>query len=318
MPRESVAAYAREHGVSWHTANRRLLASEAPPPEFPDRKQFPEDSADIRTALLEWQRQVRKWDSQQDTATVNIDTALPIGICERGDWHLGSEHTDYKTFYAHQDLIVATPGLYTFENGDLHDGYIEGSKMTGVHEALVRPRTQRHLVWDALKQLRGKVLGLTKGQHDAWSVKSADFDPTEWAAHDYEIPYLGHGGLLTLNIGETTYTMHVRHRGRFNSSYNATHSIKQIWRFSEDSDIGVHADKHTPAMEFVEWKGAVRLAMRPGAYKPTDDFSQGYGFYPSRPIMPVIILWPDRRHFEAHWTLEGGAEALTRIRNALS
>ena len=312
-----------EYDIPRDRSQRKAAARVANPDwqpevEFPDRAQFPTDTDEIREKVIEWQEQVQRWDLRQEKATVRIDTDLPIGICQRGDWHIGSEFTDYKTFFAHEALILATPGMFTFENGDLHDAYIEGSKMGGVHEALMRPRTQRHFVWDALKRLRGRVLGLTKGQHDGWSVKTADFDPVEWAAHDYEIPYLGHGGLLTLEVGEVKYTMHVRHRGRFNSAFNATHSIKQAWRFAEDSDIGVHADKHTPAIEFVEWKGACRLAMRPGAYKPTDDFSQGYGFMPSRPIMPVVILWPDRRHFEAHWSLEGGSEALTRIRRALS
>ena len=312
-----------EYGIPRDRSQRKAAARVANPDwqpevEFPDRREFPENTDDIREKYLAWHDAVRQWDIQQDTATVRIDTDLPIGICQRGDWHIGNEHTDLRTFIAHERLILATPGLYSFENGDLQDGYIEGSKMTGVHEALQRPRTQRHFVWDALKRLRGRVLGLTKGQHDAWSVKTADFDPVEWVAHDYEIPYLGHGGLLTLEVGETTYTMHVRHKGKYNSIFNATHSIKQAWRFFEDSDIGVHADKHTPAVELVEWKGAVRLAMRPGSYKPSDDFSQSLGFMPARPIMPIVILWPNERRFEAHWCLEWGAEALTRIRRALS
>ena len=310
-------AIPREHS---HRVSRDRVRNPdwTPEPIFPDRREFPDEKKPTRDAVIAWQEECRKWELQQDVATVEIDTELPIGICHRGDWHYGSERTDYKTFYAHQELIVATPGLYTFENGDLHDHYIQGSKMGGVHEALMRPRTQRHFVWDALKQLKGRVLGLTKGQHEAWAGAQADFDPVEWVAHDYEIPYLGHGGLIRLRVGKAWYTLHIRHKARFNSAYNPTHSIKQTWRFYQDSDIGVHADKHTPAVELVEWKGAVRVAIRPGSYKPADDFSEGIGFGQSRPIMPVTILYPNERRVDAHWGLEWGADALGRARQPMS
>jgi len=319
----SIRGAARMWGCSYYTARKRLLAGEIPPaivegaegPQFPDLKEFPKDTDGTWGKLIGFQAELRRWDIQQSAATVDLHNVDgPIGIAIRGDWHLGSESTDYETFKAHLDLIDTTPDLYTAELGDLIDGYVKPNMPTGHHEAMVRVRFQRHLVWDACKRLSGRVLCTVSGQHDHWGVHQADFDPVEWVSHDIEVPYLGHGGLLTLHVGEQTYTMHIRHKGRFRSSANITHGIKQHWRFVEDADIGCHADMHIPAIEHVHWKGEHRLAIRPGSYKPTDDYAQAGDFGTSPAVMPCLILWPDRKRMQAWWTLEEGAEYLRGLR----
>ncbi len=233
-------------------------------PNCPDLKDFPTDSGAMWDKLIDWQDEVNQWDVSQDEATVEIDTDLPIGIVFRADWHLGNENTDHKLFRQHCRCIADMPGLYDIEAGDLMDGFIKPTMPEGMHEALARPRMQRHLVWDTCNQLRGKVIAVVGGQHDHWGIHQADFDPVEWLGHDMRVPYLGHGGMVKLRVGKVWYSIHVRHLGRYNSVYNATHSIKQWWRFNGDSDVGCHADKHVPAMEFVWWKDEMRIACRPG------------------------------------------------------
>jgi hypothetical protein len=314
---------ARRWGCSRHTAKKRLAAGEIPPeleqpedagPQFPDLRTFPEDADSTWRTLIEWQDQSLQWERQQAEATVVLPDKAPVAITVRGDWHLGNQYTDYRSFLRHTELIQQTPGLYCVELGDLIDGYIQPSKLQGQHEALARVKVQRHLVWDAMKKLNGKVLALASGQHDHWSVFQADFEPVEWCAADNHVPYLGHGGLLRIQLGDQTYTFHVRHKYRYNSSYNATHSIKQFWRFDGDSDVGVHADKHTPAAEYVIWKGELRIAARPGTYKPHDDWEDSFGYPEGKPIMPTILLWPDHREMQVLWTVERAADMLPGLR----
>jgi len=316
--RNTVRRHLQAHGIEYEQRPLRAVDRQTPEPNFPDIKEFPGDAKQTWDEMIRWQKENRRWDISQQVATVEIPTELPVGIAIRGDWHLGNEQTDHERFLAHMDLIERTPGLYTIEAGDLIDGYIKPSMAEGQHEALARVRLQRHLVWDACERLKGRVLATASGQHDHWGVHQADFDPIEWVSADYRIPYLGHGGLLRLHAGKQEYTMHMRHKFRYESGTNRTHSIKQFWRFNGDSEIGCHADKHTPAIEHVLWKGEHRVAVRPGSYKPTDDFAESYGYPRAEPIMPVIILWPNEHRLSAEWTLEWGAEALGRWRAKLS
>ena len=317
----SIRAAARRWGCSRYTAEKRLEAGEVPPepdqtgPRFPDIKEFPKDKDALWEAMFAFQYEIQKWDIHQSSATADLtDETQPIGIVVSGDWHIGNENTNLRELKADIDLIAQTPGLYCFHMGDLIDGYVKPNMPTGSHEAMVRVRTQRHLAWDACSRLAGKVLCTVSGQHDHWGVQQADFDPIEWVSSDHRVPYLGHGGLLTLKLSGQDYRIHVRHKGRYRSQVNVTHGIKQHWRFVQDADIGCHADLHVPAIEHVLWKGEHRLAIRPGSYKPTDDFCDAGDFGLSPAVMPTIILWPDRRRIQAMWTLGEGAEYVSRLR----
>jgi len=316
MHEVTVRRHLRKHGLEWfhgHTtaANRAPKHVE---PKMLDLRRFPTDKGPSWKHLIDWQDAQNQFDITQDTARVQLDVTSPIVVVFRGDWHLFGAKTDHRTFVRHQALLRHTPMVYTIENGDFHEGYIQTTKMGGVHEQVGRPKIQRHFLWDALEQLKGKVLCTTSGQHDHWGVHEADFDPIEWVSSDFRVPYLGHGGELSLTVGEVTYLIRVRHRGRGNSKDNPVHSIIVDWKENGATDICTHADKHIPAVLQVPYEGLMRIAARPGSYKKSDDWTKSHGFADAEPVMPGVVLFPDERRMLGFYEFEEAIEYLSRLR----
>jgi len=265
---------------------------ENPPEHAPPISEFLEKLIDLQDDIL-------KREHTQSHVKISIKTDRPILLVVRADWHFGSVHTNHRRFLEDNELIKERPYVKTIEGGDLIDGGILSRMVELVQEQLAPVKLQRQVLWAVLKEISKNVLVLVKGQHDSWAEQIACFDPIEWASHDTKIPFIGWGGKVTLTVGEQQWEMVIRHNFPFNSSYNATHTNKQLMRMGEHgvTDISIVCDKHVPAYEEFLMHGQMRIAMRPGSYKPRDFFSQKHGFSSALPLMPGVILWNDQRKF---------------------
>lgn len=284
-------------------------------PEFSDLKEYPRDPTKLLDFLELAQVEHQEWDTAQREVAVTIDTKLPIAVAFRGDWHAGNRYTLYKLLRRDNEIIHDTAGMYTAELGDFCDAFIKPNMQDGIQEALVPPKMQRHYVWASYaKYLVGSVLGDVTGQHDSWASQLAGFDPVEWMSHDFGVPYLKHGGTIHLQVGEQEYQLSLRHKAKGHSQWNPTHSNIRTLFFDKHYDVVAHADKHVFAIQQIEHQGEQSVLLRPGAYKPYDNFSDSHGYLEVKPTIPVVIFYPDRHEMQVIQGMETAAEILRAVR----
>ncbi len=266
------------------------------------RKNVPDGLNDVDEFINEiqsWSETLQSMEIERSLAELEIKTDKPILLVTIADIHFGNIQTDIGRLMEHMDLIRERPYVFTLLDGDLTEGGILKSMMDLVLEQVITPKNQRKVIWSLMEKICPNLLAVITGQHDDWPSKTADFEWLEWFSDEHDISYLGWGGKIELNVGEQPWDILARHRYRFNSSQNATHSPKKMmkegpWGFG---DVAIVADKHEYAYECCELGGKPCAVMRPGSYKQTDDYCSKGGYNPARPFMPGVILWPDRRLF---------------------
>lgn len=130
------------------------------------------------------------------------------------DVHIGAtEHAerefDEALLWAKENDALVLP------NGDIADNAITSGKSPG--EKLLGqskwPTEQCKIAHDKFKPFarRGRLVGFTRGNHDARTRREALFDICEFVAHVLGVPYLGIGGYLRFVTGSQLYTIAVQH-----------------------------------------------------------------------------------------------------------
>jgi len=327
---------ARRWDCSYHTAKKRRDAGEVPPdpdqtgPHFLDLPdvdhQDPEAIADAAAAL---RSEILKRDIRQAEVTIRIGDGLPAGVAWRADLHTGSLRTDLHAILRHNRIIRDTPGLYTGFAGDSWDNYGSSpNKRTGQHEAILPEEMQIAFVEEScLKYLRGKTLFFEDGCHEAWTFAATGTKPVKWLVRQLsgkgiKCAYLGHGGRINLLVGKQKYIIDTRHKGRGKS---ILHIFQSIFRsFKDDSDyedlphVTCHAHTHDSGHFKMFFRARWRVGLKPGSYKPTDDYGQKGGWAQTRPSMPVTIFYPDHDNIIVIDDIEAGARFLTAERERMS
>ena len=298
------------------TKQRKLKVQEAAV-KFLDQRLSEENYDNIWETIINFQRELHKVDIEQTEAHLAIDTDKWIGIAFQGDLHLGNMATDYPTLLYHKELIRDTKNLYLVINGDYCDNYIAGSHAGGAFEALFPPATQKTLAKRYIEELEDKVLALVAGCHDLWSLKIDDFDLTEYLAKHGNAVYLGSGGDLYLKIGDIEYKVRMRHKYRFNSSDNPTHTVKKMFEKDGGFDVGVVSHNHISAMEESQ-KSSLdgnlkRIFLRSGSYKQHDRYSKQLGFLDGQTAVPVVLFNPAQRDLRGFQNLEEGIDFLNYL-----
>ena len=134
---------------------------------------------------------------------------------------------------------------------------------------------------------------------------SDDFNFAEYLSSKLKCPNLGFGGLIHLRLGKKRriqYDIGVRHRYRFNSSFNLTHCVKRMREQLFDFDIGAIAHGHVPTVEHCWVAGKDRVFIRTGSFKDPDRYAQKIGFNGSAHcIIPAVKLYPRKRRIQAYF-----------------
>lgn len=254
----------------------------------------------ILDEYVKWQGLMQSMNPTAHEVVVSVAASHPILLVGMADIHFGNINVLTERFLEDMREIQTRPYVKTILAGDLGEGGMLPSMMDLVLDQLVPPKAQRQILWQLFERIVPNCLAVITGQHDHWTQKKGQFDWLEWFCSEKGLHYMGWGGCIKLTVGEQEYKIVARHKARFNSSMNPTHSVKQLMRLGEYgfADIGLVADRHTYAYEVVELGGRPTALMRPGSYKPTDAFCQEHGYPASRPFMPGLLLWPDRRLFK--------------------
>jgi len=264
--------------------------------------------------LTQFQRQIQNIDTQMSEITVAISTDQPIYIAFIGDLHLGAVTGRYQVAYKKFQLMREIPALYAINLGDTVDNFLPNAHPSGQFENLLSPKFQKLLVEEFFNILKGRWLAMINGDHENFSMISDDFNFAEYLANKMNCPNLGFGGVIHLRLGKRKriqYDIAVRHRYRFNSSFNLTHTVKRMREQVCDFDVGAIAHGHQPAVEHAFVAGKDRIFIRTGAFKDADRYAQKLGWNgPAHCIIPVVKLYPKKRRMQAYFDVSFVAEEL--------
>lgn len=287
--------------------------------EFLDRRLGENNRKKTWEAVVGFQKELKKAKVEQPVAHMRIKTDKWIGIAFQGDLHLGNMATDYERLLIDKELIQANDNVYLVINGDYCDNYIAGSHAGGSFEALFPPAVQKDLAKDYIEDVKEKVLALVAGCHDLWSLKIDDFDLTEYLAKHGNAVYLGSGGDLFLQVGKVEYKIKMRHKYRFNSTDNATHTVKKMFEKEGGFDVGCLGHNHIAAMEETIKEGLdgplKRIFLRSGSYKTIDRYSSQMGFSDAMHGVPIVLFNPHSRDLRGFQDLEEGIMYLRYLNN---
>lgn len=269
--------------------------------DFLDKKEKDFDWKDFLNTAIDFQEQKKKKSMSQKEANINITTDKPFAIAFSSDWHLGSSGTDYVSFLKHTELITKVPNLLVAALGDLGDNFVQTSKKGGMFSALFPPGDQQDLIKEIFKELGNNVIFKTSGNHDNWTYLETGIDAARYMFLNSEkAPYLREGGGINITVnGEIEYRIYAKHKYRYNSSFNLTHTVKRMFEKVSPFDVGVIAHHHTPAIEQVSrWEGRYKkepIFIRTGSYKIDDKWAREQGFVDAAIGVPTVVFWPNEK-----------------------
>lgn len=272
-----------------------------------------ENLGELWEKLMEFQGVARKFDTHMEEQGAVIDTTEPIILGFLADAHMGAWTGRYNAIEERVSLIEDTDRFYLVSLGDTIDNYLPNKHSQGMFSHIVPPELQKQLVEFLFGRLKGRWLAVVQGCHDEWSHDVDDFDWSRYLALKLGCPNMGFGGFLNLKVGAQPYRVALRHRFRYNSSFNLTHTVKRMREHLGDFDIGAIAHHHQADIEQVAMHDKDRIFIRPGSFKGGDRYSRRLGYLECGAHIPSVILYPDERVMLPFLNLEHATRVLAAL-----
>lgn len=283
-----------------------------PPLQYLNKKASWEEHLDIIKSM---DRLVALHQYVPTEISLSIPTELPIAITFTADWHLGMFGCDYDSFQTDMNVIETELGLQAYIGGDAYQNIIEAGKMGSSHNQ-VPISVQKGLYVLTLKKLKEKILCVGTGNHNYWTALAEGEDWDRELANRLKLVYTKHFGVVNLKVGNMIYPILRLHKGRFNSSFNLTHSCKQYQRmYCPRARIIVIEHQHISAMEQYRYNENECVAIRPGTYGIYDDYAQQNGFWGAHVANPTVILYPKEDRLVAFKDLREAVVYLRAVRS---
>ena len=247
--------------------------------------------------------------------TLNMTRQLPIAITGLGDLHLGSSCLDSDKLIADIKIINKTDGMYAVGLGDWLQNFIH-AKLINAARGDSRPAYQWLLVELIVKSLADSLLVLNPGNHDLWTQELTDVDKMASIAREAQALYHNDESPTTIQIkfDNVEYLGAFRHKPIGNSRINPMLGCKNIYRDLVPYDFCFVGHQHEFGMEYFTKHNQTRIALACGSYKIDDRFGKKLGYPNARPIMPTVVLMPDRREMVAFEDIKTAAKFLKDMR----
>lgn len=264
-------------------------------------------------AEAENDRRISRAELQSDF-TAHFPDDRPIAIAFASDQHISAGNTvALRQMRLDAERIAETDGLYVILGGDGVDNHIKH------RAAMMASRSQPDDQWKLyeyyLEIMAEKVLVIISGNHDHWTNQFAGVDMVRRLAESQKLHYAPHEAFIAAKIGQVQYTLAVRHQGRYNSSFNLCHTVKQWFRMGpRPFDVGAICHHHEPSVESFVGHNLKRWACRPGAYQVTSDYSRQYGFPLTWPTCPTFVFMPHERRIVGFEDMTDAATFLQAVR----
>jgi len=249
--------------------------------------------------------------SRTDPVEVWLDVDYPIALAFIADLHIGAITVPLDHVRQRFEMMVEFDHLYAISAGDTTDNYLPQRHPQGMFSTMFPPEIQKELVIDLYRKMYGRWIALVQGCHEEFSHMTDDFDFTKYAAHQLDCANLGFGGLIKLTVGEQLYNIAVRHKYRYNSSLNPTHTCKRLVELEyPEADIACVAHHHRAAINQLAHRDKDRIYIRPGSLKGPDRFARSLGYTDTGSQIPVVILSPDKRQMLPYFDLDQALDAM--------
>lgn len=262
---------------------------EEPPVGFTD---------DLWATLESLQQQMQELDTEQTEVAVTIEDEQPIMVVFFSDLHVGHTECNMSLLRCDLELIKNTPGVYVILGGDLADNVVTSVANRGMHHEQLAPvRIQQVLIDRMSEYIKEKTLAMLLGNHEAWSISSADYDPIAYIAQKVACPYLGAHGFVNVNLGGAEYRLLAAHQFRMRSGFNLTHQAKRLEDFMGEADATFTGHTHEGSGENTKRKKVKKFYGQAGTYLQGSRYGRSLGFAGATAEMPGVILWPGQRKF---------------------
>ena len=218
-----------------------------------------------------------------------------IGVSFISDQHIAGDNiVALKRMREDAELINNTEGLYACLGGDSIDNHIK--HRAAILAARSTPGEQYELFDYYLSLFSDSVLGVITGNHDDWTPAIAGTDVIASICKKHGIACSSDEARIYAEVGSVEYRLAWRHKYRFSSTINQTHSPKQWYRFGpEPFDIGVVCHHHETAIEAYVQHGQQTWVCRPGSYQINSAYGRQGGYNDSMPACPTFLLFPNER-----------------------
>lgn len=246
---------------------------------------------EMHEAIREFNEKLNTLDRDKNTVNFDVDGDF-LAVVGISDLHYGNQNVDMDFVEDLIDFVEGHERAYCFLNGDIIDNWVHLSPNGGEYEQTIRPEYQREIIRQKLEPIEDKILGVTYGNHEGRSQKEGEQNPMDLMSKELDVPYLGSGGRINLVFDEELkYRLHVRHRFRYESTFNPCHACgRLIEQLDSDADIVAIGHKHDPAIEVRFKAGKQRSLMRFGSAIPSTRYSSYLGFEDSPLVAPTVVV----------------------------
>jgi len=262
-----------------------------------EKKEIPkEDKLDeMYDAVKEFNKSLQKLDESNRNISFNIEGDF-IAVLVISDLHYGNENVEMEYVERLINFVKKYPRAYCILNGDIIDNWVKLAPNGGIYEQTIKPEYQTEIMVHKLEPIKDKILGIVMGNHEGRSQKQGEKNPTKTMAQKFNVPYLGPGGRINLTINGIEYRLHIRHRFRYESSFNPCHSCgRLIEQLDSEADIVGIGHKHDPAVEVRYKAGKQRSFMRFGSAMPSTKYSDYLGYGKTPLVAPTVLLSGDKK-----------------------
>lgn len=314
---DSIITRANRLGLSSGILNNQATAGNYARPRFSPRLPKANDKnwEGVWEAAYAFQKVSIQLSTRVDEQDIYLNVDHPIGLTILADGHIGAIDTPLDFIRCRVELIEQyRKWLYLIDAGDTIDNFKPTKHPEGVFGEIFPPAIQKEFAKNLYMKLKGNWLVKVQGCHEEWSHDTDDFDFTSWLCDELGCANLGHGGIVNLHVGKQIYKIALRHKYRYNSSYNPVHTCMQLVRFDyKDADIAIVAHNHITAVLQNQESDKDRIYVRPGSMKGPDRYARSMGYIDTGKQMPIIILWPDKRQMLAFMDLEQALEIFKNL-----
>jgi len=267
---------------------------------------------ELEELIADYGSKLQDLDSQQESVSYEVDAEW-FPLVGLSDLHIGHKNTDYDYINSLFDFVADHRRVHCFVNGDLIENWVRASPDAGGWDETLPPKYQRKLARHKLSKIESKILFLISGNHEWRSAKQGEVPMLEAIAEDMNIPYLGHGGRINLDINGIKYKVHARHKFRYESSFNPCHACGRLnEQLDSEADIVAIGHKHTPDIESRFKAGKWRLYIRYGAALPSTNYEQYHGYSQTPLVAPTAMLSGQQKAMEGFKRLETVEKFLTK------
>ena len=267
-------------------------------------------------------KQFKSVNMRQSESLIQIHASTKyIGLLLSSDWHIGAASSDVERLRADLSLASKTPNLYIGLQGDLIDAYIpSGPHPGGINEQVVPAKMARRGAEALVELIKDKILWLTNSCHNLWTENAADYNHVEELCHKYGFSYLGHGGIVNLQIlkkREVTRSWTLMAGHKYGSGgENAINACRQFLKKEASSDnspdIIVFGHHHRNSILSEEFLGKRRTFVRSGQYKLQDRYADAMNVSIQKKDFgaPLVILGTDSDYMQPFNDMRKGVEVL--------